>query len=69
MFEKTPLKSKKFIAYLIAEFAWKVVILFALYFAVPETTSGGIWNFLIAVVVLAGFVEVGFIGGQAWLEE
>jgi hypothetical protein len=73
--EKSPLQSKKFIAYLLAEATWKVVVIIGLSGIIyiqtqPDTTAVDTWMYwlLLACVVIAGFVEAGFIGGQAWLD-
>lgn len=72
--EKSPLQSKKFIAYLLAEATWKIVVIIGLsgiiYIQTHTTTAVDAWMYwlLLACVVIAGFVEAGFIGGQAWLD-
>ena len=67
---RLPLESKKFLAYVIGEITWKVVILVALLVFHEEFSTVGAmaWWFMIAVVATAGFVEIGYIGGQAWLD-
>lgn len=69
--EKTPLSSKKFIAYLVAEITWKLVLTAALFTFKEQLSDASVWGwwFMITTVVVAGFVEVGFIGGQAWLDK
>lgn len=75
--ERTPLASKKFIAYLLAEITWKIVLLVTLWngrdilLARTDIDGGGVgmWWFMFTVVIVAGFVEVGFIGGQSWLDK
>jgi hypothetical protein len=64
------LKSKKFLAYLLAEFTWKAVLIIFLEASEGQFDSVGrwAWFFMMSVVVTAGFVEVGYIGGQAWLD-
>lgn len=66
-----PLSSKKFIAFLIGELTWKIVLVVALVVLREDFKDMGawVWGFLIAVVVTAGFAEVGYIGGQAWLDK
>jgi hypothetical protein len=69
--DKTPLRSKKFIAYLLAEISWKIILVIALLVMKDQISSvnvGG-WWFLFTIVIVVGFVEVGFIGGQAWLDK
>ncbi len=70
MSKSMPLESKKFLAYLVAEFTWKAVLIGFLSASEGEFDSVGrwAWFFMMSVVVTAGFVEVGYIGGQAWLD-
>ena len=75
--EKSPLKSRKFIAYLLAELTWKIILLATLWLTKDvllartdiDGAGVGMWWFMWTVVLVAGFVEVGFIGGQAWLDK
>jgi hypothetical protein len=68
--EKRVLESKKFIAYLIAELTWKGILFTALLLTgdVLGDTKAWMWWFLVVVVLVAGFMEAGFIGSQAWLD-
>ena len=63
-----PLKSKKFIAYLLAEFGWKLIILFLLY-----QIQGKIDHYtlvlLVTTVIVSGFIQIGYILGQAALDK
>ncbi len=70
MSKSMPLESKKFLAYLVAEFTWKGVIIGFLSASENQFESVGrwAWLFMLSIVVTAGFVEVGYIGGQAWLD-
>lgn len=65
-----PLESKKFLAYLISELTWKVTLIVALVVFRDDFSDVGAWAwwFLMSIVVTAGFVEIGYIGGQAWLD-
>ena len=69
-FEKPPLKSKKWIAYLIAEATWKLLIVVALLVMKDQiqTINASAWWFMITIVVVAGFMEAMYIGGQAALD-
>lgn len=72
--EKTPLSSKKFIAYLIAEGTWKLLLALGIggsIYAVSQGHTIPVWFFwvLLCITIVAGFVEAGFIGGQAWLDK
>ncbi len=55
------LRSKKLLAYLIAELTWKGTLLYMIHSGTSEVL-------LTTVVVVTGFLEVGYIGGQAWLD-
>lgn len=70
MARQLPLESKKFLAFLIGELTWKAILLAALIIFREDLTSVGVsaWSFMLSVVVTAGFLEVGYIGGQAWLD-
>jgi hypothetical protein len=75
--EKSPLESKKFIAYLLAEATWKLVLIITLWsgkdvlMVRTDLEGGGVgmWWFMFTVVIVAGFIEAGFIGGQTWLDK
>jgi hypothetical protein len=56
-----PLTSKKFLAYLLAEVTWKLLIGYLAYQNVRTAT-------LIVAVVVAGFLEAAYIGSQAILD-
>ena len=63
-----PLKSKKFIAYLLAELGWQLIILFLLY-----QIQGKIDHYtlvlLVTTVIVSGFIQIGYILGQAALDK
>lgn len=65
--EKTPLQSKKFVAYLVSSILWKAIVLTALFVfreQLKEATMAG-WWFMVSTVIVAGFVDTVYIGGQA----
>ena len=64
-FEKSPLESKKFIAFLVAEITWKIVFVIMIF----ELTNGMAKALMLATVIIVGFLEVTFIGGQAALDK
>ena len=68
--KRLPTESKKFLAYIISEITWKIILLAALLIFHDEFAEVGAmaWWFMMSVVVTAGFVEIGYIGGQAWLD-
>jgi hypothetical protein len=68
MSDKLPLKSKKFIAYLIADVGWKVCILYMLY-SHAEKFAGSSASVMLTMVLVSGFVQVGYILGQAALDK
>tara|TARA_R110002126_G_scaffold52672_20_gene143020 strand:- start:2456 stop:2773 length:318 start_codon:yes stop_codon:yes gene_type:complete len=78
LMEKSPLASKKFIAYLKAEITWKLVILATLALSayviyvgaeVPVAVSLSYIAFQVTIVLTAGFLEVSYIGKQGDLDK
>jgi len=63
-----PLKSRKFIAYLVAEITWKILAGLVLFWG-KDSIPQQVFIILFAIVVVAGFVEAGFILGQASLDK
>lgn len=70
MTKALPLESKKFLAYLISEITWKLVLVAALVVFHKDFKDVGAWAwwFMMTIVITAGFTEIGYIGGQAWLD-
>ena len=68
MFDKTPLKSKKFLAYLMADIGWKVIILYMLMHLQSKLDPEEL-TFLLTVVVTSGIIQIGYILGQAALDK
>jgi hypothetical protein len=67
---KLPLQSKKFVAFLISEITWKVIVFVCVWNLVGEDAPlTGMHSIIMASVVIAGFIEAGYIGGQAWLDK
>ena len=66
--DKTPTKSKKFIAYAIAEFGWKAVIFYLLFHLQGKMDSYSL-AMLMTVVIVSGFIQIGYILGQAALDK
>jgi len=66
--DKTPMKSKKFIAYMISELGWKIILFYLLY-----QLQGNLNHFslviLMTIVVTSGFIQIGYILGQAALDK
>ena len=68
MFDKTPLKSKKFLAYIIADLGWKGVILYMLMHLQSKLDPEEL-TFLLTVVITSGIIQIGYILGQAALDK
>ncbi len=64
---KTPLKSKKFIAYLISDIGWKLVIFYVLY-KQSDNIQPTATTLLLALAFVNGFMQAGYILGQAALD-
>ena len=64
---KLPLKSKKFLAYLIADFGWKFLIGYVVW-EYKNKIDHYAFMVLLAMIVTAGFIQIGYILGQAMLD-
>lgn len=66
--DKLPLKSKKFIAYLISELGWKFLIFYVIW---EYQTKIDHYAFLvlISMIVTSGFMQIGYVLGQAALDK
>lgn len=65
-------KSKKFLALMIGSLTWKALLLVAFYIVATynQGVLSGSWLiFLSFIVVTEGVVQIGFIGGQAWIDK
>ena len=68
--DKLPLKSKKFLAYLIADFGWKILIGFVIWKEESKEQIGyTTFLILLSMIVTAGFIQIGYILGQAMLDK
>ncbi len=65
---KGTLKSKKFIAYLLSEFGWKLLILYVLW-EYGKGIDHYAFMVLISMIVTSGFIQIGYILGQAALDK
>ena len=65
---KLPLKSKKFIAYLVAELGWKIILFWIL---IDLKSKFDHYSFIVVItlVIVSGFIQVGYILGQAALDK
>ena len=68
MSSSIPLKSKKFVAYLIAELSWKFLIFWVL-FEYKTKIEHYAFMTLVAMIVTSGFIQIGYILGQAALDK
>jgi hypothetical protein len=68
MSDKKPLQSKKFIAYLIADLGWKLTLLVILFHSESKLDYYS-FSLLLALVIVSGFIQVGYILGQASLDK
>tara|TARA_Y100000591_G_C21670624_1_gene612715 strand:+ start:135 stop:428 length:294 start_codon:yes stop_codon:yes gene_type:complete len=62
------LKSKKFIAYLIAEAGWKIGFFYMLYIYQDKIEHYS-FMVLVTLIIVSGFIQVGYILGQAALDK
>ena len=68
MTNKTPLQSKKFIAYLIADVSWKLILIYML-FQLKGKYDYYSFFIVLTLVLVTGFIQVGYILGQASLDK
>ena len=62
--EKLPLSSKKFLAYLLADIGWKIILGILIW----KNCEGENQVLLLSIVCVSGFVQTGYILGQAALD-
>ena len=68
MVDKLPLKSKKFLAYMISELGWKICIFSTLWVYGSEIDFYAL-TLLMCLVITSAFIQVGYILGQAALDK
>jgi hypothetical protein len=66
--DKLPLKSKKFIAYIISEFGWKALILVML-LQYGSKIDHYAFLVIVSMIVTSGFIQIGYILGQAYIDK
>jgi hypothetical protein len=66
--EKKPFQSKKFLAYLIADIGWKLTLLIILFHS-QSKLDYYTFSLLLTLVIVSGFIQVGYILGQASLDK
>ena len=67
-FNKLPLKSKKFLAYIIADIGWKILIGY-LILEYKNKIDHYAFMVLVSMIITAGFIQIGYILGQAMLDK
>tara|TARA_B000000557_G_scaffold179106_1_gene146093 strand:- start:5153 stop:5419 length:267 start_codon:yes stop_codon:yes gene_type:complete len=67
MIDKSPVKSKKFLAYLVADLGWKVIILYMLMHLESKLQPSEL-TLLLTIVITSGIIQIGYILGQAALD-
>ena len=67
-FEKLPLKSKKFLAYLIADIGWKILMFYVIW-EYQTKIEHYAFMVLVTMIVTSGFIQIGYILGQASLDK
>ena len=65
--DKTPLKSKKFVAYLIGDIGWKIILFYLIYKQKDNIQPAAV-SLMLALTFVNGFMQVGYILGQASLD-
>ena len=65
---KTPLQSKKFIAYLLADISWKLILVYML-FQLEGKYNYYSFFIVLTLILVTGFIQVGYILGQASLDK
>ena len=66
--DKLPLKSKKFIAYLISEISWKIILLILVWEYGTEINHYG-FMVMVSVIVTSGFLQIGYVLGQSYIDK
>ena len=69
-------EDRRFVAFLISTVAWKAILVTTLVLTADllvtrtdiEGAGGWMWWFLWTIVLVTGFIEAGYIGGQTWLD-
>tara|TARA_B100001989_G_scaffold224414_1_gene178863 strand:+ start:36 stop:311 length:276 start_codon:yes stop_codon:yes gene_type:complete len=68
MIDKNPIKSKKFLAYIIADLGWKIIILYMLMHLESKLQPSEL-TLLLTIVITSGIIQIGYILGQAALDK
>lgn len=67
MKNKLPLQSKKFLAYLVADFGWKF-LMFYIVWEYKTAIDQYAFMVLMTMIITAGFIQIGYILGQAFID-
>lgn len=65
---KLPMRSKKFLAYLIADLGWKILMFYVVY-EYQTKIDHYAFMVLVTMIVTSGFIQIGYILGQAALDK
>ena len=66
--DKLPLKSKKFLAYLLADLGWKFLMFYVVW-EYKTKIDHYAFMVLVTMIVTSGFIQIGYILGQAALDK
>lgn len=67
-FDKLPLKSKKFLAYLIADMGWKILMFYVIWEYKTDIEHYA-FMVIVSMIITSGFIQIGYILGQAALDK
>lgn len=68
--EGSPLQSKKFVAFLVSEMTWKIIMGLVMVVALKwDKVDPWVAGIVMALILVAGFVEAGYIIGQSSLDK
>lgn len=65
---KLPLRSKKFLAYIIADIGWKILMFYVVWEYQTQIDHYA-FMVLVTMIVTSGFIQIGYILGQAALDK
>ena len=68
MLDKSPVKSKKFLAYLVSDIGWKVIIMYMLMHLKSKLNVQEL-TLLMTIVITSGVIQIGYILGQVALDK
>ena len=67
-FDRLPLKSKEFLAYIIADIGWKILMFYVIW-EYQTKIEHYAFMVLVTMIVTSGFIQIGYILGQAALDK